>query len=374
MKDQIIKQRSFKLVGKDGRRLDVVAKLYSLGGQRPHFSVTSQFGSNHEQILEVCPELEKVVRLHLSDANGYPAHAVENLDYYLRNQDFEKAHSHIREAASIEDLMILAGKAALKEKEVFNATEKRVNEEKKKLDGKVKALDEKIRVAEKEQLHMRKSLLQRDRKKIEEELTSLANPKTEAAAARKAIVQEFVGKIAPIWKKEADEALAFLDGNDFVAGNWINREADETTYPGFLATRGIEFEILKSEPSTNKSMPTGSTTYHCVFKLDGRKLSLPFHQGPGIADAPNAVRVLETIAGDARTGLMSFREFCSDLGYDEDSRSSYATWEACRKVAEDLEKLLGEEGFRFLLEKVEEDGCIMGQDPEEAESGSFQPR
>lgn len=70
------------------------------------------------------------------------------------------------------------------------------------------------------------------------------------------------------------------------------------------------------------------------------------HFGPGrdalaTPSTPTARDVLESLALDARCGDQSFHDFCMDLGYDEDSRKAYATYEACRDLMYELRRVFG---------------------------------
>lgn len=44
-------------------------------------------------------------------------------------------------------------------------------------------------------------------------------------------------------------------------------------------------------------------------------------------------------ASDALSGQYDFDEFCSELGYDTDSRQAYKTWKACQKAADAAQRL-----------------------------------
>lgn len=44
---------------------------------------------------------------------------------------------------------------------------------------------------------------------------------------------------------------------------------------------------------------------------------------------------------DALSGAMSFREFCCEFGYDEDSRAAEKTWKACKRSREKLATMSG---------------------------------
>ena len=42
---------------------------------------------------------------------------------------------------------------------------------------------------------------------------------------------------------------------------------------------------------------------------------------------------------DAISGKESFEDFCSEFGYDEDSRTAERTWKACKRSFEKLERI-----------------------------------
>lgn len=77
-----------------GSKITITAKLYSIGDQKPYFSVTAEVkeprardfaacGCMHDEILHVWPEIAPVVALHLSDIDGQPMHAKANGWYWL---------------------------------------------------------------------------------------------------------------------------------------------------------------------------------------------------------------------------------------------------------------------------------------------------
>lgn len=79
-----------------------------------------------------------------------------------------------------------------------------------------------------------------------------------------------------------------------------------------------------------------------VLRLGRRRLTVPFWTGSARTDEPTAADVLGCLASDARLGEESFHDFCSDIGYDEDSRTAEKTWKACRATAPRLRRFLGE--------------------------------
>lgn len=81
--------KEIELIEGQKRRVTVGCHMDSYKSQRPYFSVTGtdqdlryqdsmSSGAIHETILQVFPELARIVALHLSDANGVPMHAEAN--------------------------------------------------------------------------------------------------------------------------------------------------------------------------------------------------------------------------------------------------------------------------------------------------------
>ncbi len=65
--------------------------------------------------------------------------------------------------------------------------------------------------------------------------------------------------------------------------------------------------------------------------------------------APKLADVLACLLSDASSGAESFEDFCSNLGYDSDSRKALATWRSCRRTAAAFDRLLGAETLEFLI-------------------------
>lgn len=63
--------------------------------------------------------------------------------------------------------------------------------------------------------------------------------------------------------------------------------------------------------------------------------------------------VLYSIMSDCSSAENSFtfEEFCSELGYDPDSRKAYKIWEACREQNEKFKQFAGRELYKDLTEK-----------------------
>lgn len=87
--------------------------------------------------------------------------------------------------------------------------------------------------------------------------------------------------------------------------------------------------------------------YRCTLRYKGRRYTFDFWQGVGITDDPTAAGVLECLLSDS-TVSDDFEEFCSEFGYDTDSRKAEATHKACVRVGENIKRLLGDDYDEFL--------------------------
>lgn len=96
----------------------------------------------------------------------------------------------------------------------------------------------------------------------------------------------------------------------------------------------------------------GATYWRCTLTHKGKRMSVYYSMGSALKGSPDAKYVLESLFMDAQTPD-AFPAFCSEFGYDEDSRKAEATWKACRSIGIRLQKLLGRD-FDGVKEEVEQ--------------------
>ena len=65
--------------------------------------------------------------------------------------------------------------------------------------------------------------------------------------------------------------------------------------------------------------------------------------------------VLYSLVSDARAGTETFDDFCSNYGYDTDSRKAYATWQQCQTGAREFLRVLGSSDLLTRLEEAFQD-------------------
>lgn len=117
----------------------------------------------------------------------------------------------------------------------------------------------------------------------------------------------------------------------------------------------VDTNVQKVDSNPNADdMPAGSTHFRVKFRRkDGRRMTVFYSQGPGHESEPEPAAVLGCALLDARYAddAASFEDFCSELGYDPDSRKADRAFKACRAQALKLRAFLGLE-FKTLSEAV----------------------
>ena len=115
-------------------------------------------------------------------------------------------------------------------------------------------------------------------------------------------------------------------------------------------------ERAASNPNMIDPLP-GSFHWLCTLTCNGRKMAVPFtqgsaHQKSGKPTPPELDSVLDCLAGDASgyDNSRDFEDWCSEYGYDTDSRKAEKTYRAIGEQAKKLRHLLGEDGYRELLD------------------------
>jgi hypothetical protein len=88
--------------------------------------------------------------------------------------------------------------------------------------------------------------------------------------------------------------------------------------------------------------------YRCTLHYKGHQHTFDFWQGIGISHDPTAEGCLECLLSDSSAGDTTFENFCSEFGYDTDSRKAEKTFKACGKTAVAVRRLLGDDYETFL--------------------------
>jgi len=93
---------------------------------------------------------------------------------------------------------------------------------------------------------------------------------------------------------------------------------------------------------------------HYIFPVtltkDGESMRINF--GQSLADGNKKPSEYDVLATICKYDIGSFEDFCSEFGYDEDSRKAERTYKACLKEWKDVERVFGGDGE--CLEELQE--------------------
>ncbi len=105
---------------------------------------------------------------------------------------------------------------------------------------------------------------------------------------------------------------------------------------------GITIECEYGGAEVPSDWLPGTVGWKCTLTYNRRKLVTAYYTGPAIDQEPSAADVLSCLISDAAVAdCPTFEHFCSDMGYDPDSRRALAIYEACKVVAPKLLRFLG---------------------------------
>ena len=135
-------------------------------------------------------------------------------------------------------------------------------------------------------------------------------------------------------------------------------EDNAVTIHEFIEKHNVRFtSICPADSNPNNETPIkGQHHWHLTISVGNRPNDIELFFSNSVANgtaAPAIEEVLDGLVIDAGAGDLTFEEFCSELGYDTDSRRAEKTWRACRKVGRQTYKAFGSELFRVIQAEVE---------------------
>lgn len=260
MPDRVINSRKFLLRDARGRNVDVVAQL---GG---YFSITSQHGAAHDEILAAAPDdiredIQALIAVHLCDPSGTPMHGIANAAYHLSEGKIDAAVASLGSVVRPEELYPVLGEATRK------AADPRLVdaylETPKAKAVKLMNLIERVKLREtslsysKERAELTESIasLVGKRKVDEPEIAAIAAGRFDQATRTRVAsslknkvfeeaVTEFVAaRCRAAWDARAAAAKSALDKPHYRVAGRPPIVEDPTTFEGFIAKWGLELEI-----------------------------------------------------------------------------------------------------------------------------------
>lgn len=100
----------------------------------------------------------------------------------------------------------------------------------------------------------------------------------------------------------------------------------------------IETECLRMVPEDSREMSDWRVS---LFYGTHALHDIEFHQGSAHRKAPSAADVLYCLCADASALDEGFEDWCSNFGYDTDSRKALDTFLACQSVGRKVRTFLG---------------------------------
>lgn len=109
--------------------------------------------------------------------------------------------------------------------------------------------------------------------------------------------------------------------------------------------------VVKYGAPHNENFPD-SNSWTITLKYKNRRMTVPFYTGYAFATDPTSADVLSCLLMDATSidNYGTFEDWCSDFGYDTDSRKVEKIYKDCEKTNKKLHKFLGED-FDLFVEK-----------------------
>ena len=128
------------------------------------------------------------------------------------------------------------------------------------------------------------------------------------------------------------------------------------TLQDFIGNTAISSKVKRvaSNPSM-EDMGPGSRHWLVTLRAGRFSMRVPFSQGSAHTEAPTAADVLNCLADDAAgfENARSFDEWCSEYGYDTDSRKAERIYKTVARQSARLRAMLGQDNYEALLWNVE---------------------
>lgn len=321
--DRVIASATKSVQYGNRRQFNATVKLYAIGNQSPYFSTTGEdldlrrYGDNriescgclHDEIVTHFPEFAPVVRVHLANERGKPMSAESNALYW---GGFSPAFPRVKDGEPWRQMS---------PRDDYGRIE--IETDADGLEWSPKMFANHLRVSVEEGRELR---------------AYVANDETKHySAAMHFICQTLQAR----WQRDADEALQVIRDN---AGT--DKDANEALngdVPGMAAT----VTYGNNGPVSNDEYYRDANPWTVRLRYQGRSLTVPFWTGSAITEEPTAGDVLSCVVSDALAGEQDFAEFCSEFGYDEDSRNAEKIHRGCVSMSKKVRRFLGDDFDRF---------------------------
>lgn len=121
----------------------------------------------------------------------------------------------------------------------------------------------------------------------------------------------------------------------------------------FIEKHGIKCVVVgdaKKPWDKRDEWQRNANGYRVTLKRRGSQFSLDYYMGQACKGEPTAADVLDCLQSDSRVMGQDFEEWCSDLGYDTDSRKAEQIYRDTDKQARRVFRFMGREMFKEFQE------------------------
>ena len=131
---------------------------------------------------------------------------------------------------------------------------------------------------------------------------------------------------------------------------------DTVSIAEFIKSNRIRMTAERTD--SNPSMDDSANMDHwkCLLRAGNSRMTVTFSMGFGHHGAePKAEDVLDCLSSDAAgiENAQSFEDWCSEYGYDTDSRKAEKTFKTIEHQAKRLRNFLGDSAYETLLWNTE---------------------
>lgn len=107
-----------------------------------------------------------------------------------------------------------------------------------------------------------------------------------------------------------------------------------------LSAMGITMSCVRTESRKDADdWDASASHWRVTLRHNGKRMSFAYSMGAAHTGEPERDDCLNAVLRDAEFAAGDFADFCSELGYDEDSRKAYRQFLACKRIAASVARL-----------------------------------
>jgi hypothetical protein len=121
----------------------------------------------------------------------------------------------------------------------------------------------------------------------------------------------------------------------------------------FVTENRIRISSEWTDSNPNMIDSRNMNHYKVTLRRGRKQMSLYFSMGYGLRGEPDAASVIDCLVSDSYAADVDFEDWCSEFGYDVDSRKAEYTYKICVRQGIKLKRFLGSELYDEVMNEVE---------------------